>query len=424
VGLDYYVKRGVYMRGEILAVGTEILLGDIVNTNAQYLARRLADLGISVFSQSVVGDNEERLLNAFKIAFERAELVITTGGLGPTKDDLTKEVGAKYFNKEFFVHEESLHFLEDFFAKRNLSVNEGNRKQVYIPIGAHVLTNDYGTAPGCIIEENDKILIMLPGPPKEMKPMFENYVVPYLKKYDNGVLISKVLRICGIGEGQMAEKISDIIENQGNPTVAPYAKEGEVTLRITSKAKDAETAEKLIFPVEQNIRQILGEDIYGIGDTSLDEVVGEKLINSRLTISTAESCTGGLLAGRLINYPGISEVFMEGAVTYNNEAKIKRLEVSSEIIQLHGAVSSETAAAMAVGIAKVSGTNIGISTTGIAGPTGGTKEKPVGLVYVGLSINGHVKTKELRLWGNRQNIRERTVIAALDWLRRELNNIY
>jgi nicotinamide-nucleotide amidase len=411
------------MRGEILAVGTELLLGDIVNTNAQYLARRLADLGISVFNQSVVGDNEERLLDAFKMAFNRAELVITTGGLGPTKDDLTKEVGAKYFNREFYVHEESLHFLEDFFAKRNLSVNEGNRKQAYIPIGAHILTNDYGTAPGCIINENDKILIMLPGPPKEMKPMFENYVVPYLKKYDNGVLISKVLHICGIGEGQMAEKISSIIDNQDNPSVAPYAKDGEVILRITAKAKDENTALELISPIEYKIRQILGADIYGIGDTSLEEVVGEKLVESKLTISTAESCTGGLLASRLINYPGISEVFLEGAVTYNNEAKIKRLGVNPEIIKLNGAVSKETAAAMAAGIAKVAGTNIGISTTGIAGPTGGTTEKPVGLVYVGLSINGNVMTKELHLWGMRQNIRERTVITALDWLRRELENI-
>ena len=411
------------MRGEILAVGTELLLGDIVNTNAQYLARRLADLGISVFNQSVVGDNEERLLDTFKIAFNRAELVITTGGLGPTKDDLTKEVGAKYFSKELFIHEASLHFLEDFFGKRNLPVNEGNRKQAYIPIGAHVLPNDYGTAPGCIIDENNKILIMLPGPPKEMKPMFENYVVPYLKKYDTGVLISKVLRICGIGEGQMAEKISSIIDNQDNPTVAPYAKEGEVTLRITGKAKDEEAAQKIIFPIENKIRQILGADIYGIGDTSLEEVVGQKLINSKLTISTVESCTGGLLAGRLINYPGISEVFMEGAVTYSNEAKIKRLGVSPDIINANGAVSREVAAAMAVGIAKVSGTNIGISTTGVAGPAGGTKEKPVGLVYIGLCINGIVKTKELRLWGMRQKIRERTVVEALDWLRRELDTI-
>lgn len=411
------------MRAEILAVGTELLLGDIVNTNAQYLARRLADLGISVYHQSVVGDNEERLMGAFELAFNRVDLVITTGGLGPTKDDLTKEVGAKYFNKEFYVHEESLKKLEEFFLIRNLVVNEGNRKQAYIPVGGVVLQNDNGTAPGCIIDEDNRILVMLPGPPKEMKPMFENYVVPYLKKYQDGVLVSKTLRICGIGEGHMAEKIGDIIDNQNNPTVAPYAKDGEVTLRITAKAKTEEEAEKLIVPTENSIRDILREDIYGVGETSLENVVAEMLINKKLTIAVAESCTGGLLAGRLINYSGISSVFLEGVVSYSNEAKMNRLGVRAETLEKFGAVSPEVAGEMAAGIAKTANSSIGISTTGIAGPTGATEDKPVGLVYIGLCINGIIKTKRLNLWGNRQNIRERTVIQALDWLRRELNSI-
>lgn len=411
------------MKAEILAVGTEILLGDIINTNAQYLARRLADLGISVYHQTVVGDNEERLLEAFELAFKRGELIITTGGLGPTKDDLTKEVGAKYFGKSFFVHEESLRQLEEFFSKRNLVVNEGNRKQVYIPEGGHILRNDNGTAPGCIIDEDGKILIMLPGPPKEMMPMFENYVVPYLDKYQKGVLISKNLRVCGIGEGHMAEKIGSIIDNQDNPTVAPYAKEGEVTLRITAKAENEEDAQELIAPMEKKIRDILGEDIYGVGDTTLENVVGEALISRKLTVAIAESCTGGLLAGRLINYPGISSVFMDGVVAYSNESKIKRLGVKKETLEKFGAVSPEIAMEMAIGVAKGAETNIGISTTGIAGPSGGTEEKPVGLVYVGLYINGVIKNKELRLWGNRQKVRESTVTQALDWLRRELNKL-
>lgn len=409
------------MKAEILAVGTEILLGDIINTNAQYLARRLADLGFSVYHQTVVGDNEERLLEAYELAFKRGELVITTGGLGPTKDDLTKEVGAKYFGKSFFVHEKSLQKLEKLFLKRNLVVNEGNRKQAYIPEGGHILPNDNGTAPGCIIDEDGKILIMLPGPPKEMMPMFENYVVPYLDKYRKGVLISKSLRVCGIGEGHMAEKISSIIDNQDNPTVAPYAKEGEVTLRITAKAKNAESAQELIAPTEKKIRDILGEDIYGVGDTTLENVVGEMLISRKLTVAIAESCTGGLLAGRLINYPGISSVFMDGVVAYSNESKIKRLGVKKETLEKFGAVSHEIAAEMAIGVAESANTNIGISTTGIAGPSGGTVEKPVGLVYVGLYINGVVKTKELNLWGDRQKVRASTVTQALDWLRRELN---
>ena len=412
------------MKAEILAVGTEILLGDIVNTNAQYLARRLADLGILVYYQTVVGDNEERLIEAYELAFKRGELVITTGGLGPTKDDLTKEAGAKYFGKSFYVHEESLKKLDNLFSIRNLIINEGNRKQAYIPVGGHILQNDNGTAPGCIIDENGKILIMLPGPPKEMMPMFENYVVPYLEKYGKGVLKSKVLRICGIGEGHMAEKISSIIDNQDNPTVAPYAKEGEATLRITAKAENAERALELIAPMEKKIRDILGDDIYGINDTTLENVIGEILVGRGLTVATAESCTGGLLAGRLINYPGISSVFMDGVVVYSNESKIKRLGVKKETLEKFGAVSPEIAMEMAKGVAEGANTNIGISTTGIAGPSGGTDEKPVGLVYIGLYINGVVKTKELRLWGDRQRIRASAVTQAIDWVRRELNNIF
>lgn len=408
------------MKAEILAVGTELLLGDILNTNAQYLSRRLADLGINVYYQTVVGDNPERLKNAYRIAFDRADIVITTGGLGPTKDDLTKEIGAEFFNKKLIPHEESLKKIEDFFKKLNRTFTEGNKKQGYFPEGAYILTNDHGTAPGCIINENGKMLIMLPGPPFEMVPMFENYAVPYLEKFQEHVLVSKVLRICGIGEGHMADKISDIIDNQTNPTVAPYAKQGEVTLRITARGNTRAEAEKLIEPVEKEIRERLGDDIYGEGETSLESIVGDMLVNNNLPISTAESCTGGLLAGRLVNYPGVSSVFMEGVVAYSNESKIRLLGVKKETLEKFGAVSRETAAEMAKGIAETSGTRIGISTTGIAGPTGGTDEKPVGLVYIGLYIDGVVKTKEFHFPGDRQKVRDRTVVNALDWLRREV----
>ncbi len=408
------------MKAEILAVGTEILLGDIVNTNAQYLAKRLADLGISVYHQSVVGDNPERLLEAYRLAFGRADLVITTGGLGPTKDDLTKEVAFEYFGKQSVIHEESLKIIEGYFKKMNRPMAESNKKQAYFPVDAVILPNNNGTAPGCIIEKNSKIVALLPGPPREMKPMFEESVVPYLKKFQQGVLVSKVLRVIGVGESTAAEMLEDILDNQTNPTVAPYAKEGEVTFRITAKASSEEEGKKLIETIEVEIRKRLGENIYGEGDTTLENVVGEMLVNRNLTISTAESCTGGMVAATLINYAGISSVLMEGAVTYSNEAKINRLGVLRETLDKHGAVSSEVAAEMAQGIAKTAGTNIGLSTTGIAGPGGGSDEKPVGLVYIGLYINGEVKTKKLNLSGNRQKIRERATMQLIDWLRREL----
>lgn len=408
------------MRAEILAVGTELLLGNIVNTNAQYIAKRLADLGIEVYHQAVIGDNPKRLMDAYTAAFKRADLVITTGGLGPTKDDLTKEVAFDYFGKEAVLHKDILDNIEEYFKKINRNMVESNKKQAYFPMDVLILKNNHGTAPGCIIEEGNKTLIVLPGPPREMKHMFEDYVIPYLMKYQDGILVSRVLRIIGIGESAAAEMIEDIIDKGKNPTIATYAKESEVTIRITAKANTEEEAKKLIVPVEEEIRRRLGIAVYGEGETQIEEVVGKILVDNKLTISTAESCTGGLLAGKIINYPGISTVFKEGVITYSNEAKIKRLKVKKEILDKFGAVSSQVAAEMAEGIAKASGTDIGISTTGIAGPEGGSDEKPVGLVYIGLYIKGEVKTKELHLAGDRQKVRNTAVIRAIEWLRREL----
>ncbi|QCX32762.1 competence/damage-inducible protein A [Caloramator sp. E03] len=411
------------MIAEILSVGTELLLGDTLNTNAQYLSKRLADLGIFVYFQTVVGDNSERLKKAYDIAFKRADIVITTGGLGPTKDDLTKEIGAEYFGKKLILHEDLLEEIKGYFKKLNRDFAKSNEKQAYFPQGAVILPNENGTAPGCIIDEKGKMLIMLPGPPFEMIPMFENYVVPYIKKYIDGAIVSKVIRTFGIGESHMAEKVSDLIENMTNPTVAPYAKQNEAILRITARAKDEFEAKKLIEPIAQEIKKRLGDYIYGEDEDTLENVVGKMLIDNNLTISTAESCTGGLVAAKLINYPGISKVFIEGAVTYSNEAKISRLKVKKETLEKHGAVSSQVAAEMALGIAKASNTRIGISTTGIAGPGGGSDEKPVGLVYIGLSIDGNVKTIKYNFSGDRQKIRERAAMYAIDFLRRELKNI-
>lgn len=410
------------MNAEILAVGTELLLGDILNTNAQYLSKQLALLGIGVYYQTVVGDNEDRLYSAYKNAFERADLVITTGGLGPTDDDLTKEIGAKYFNKELILNENWAEKVKCYF-KKNHNMPKTNLKQAYIPEDAIILDNDNGTAPGCIIEENNKILIMLPGPPNECMPMFEKSVIPFLKSKQSDTIQSKVLHLCGIGESAAAEAIRDLMNKSENPTIAPYAKTNEVLLRVTAKAENEESAEKLIEPVVSEIYNILGKYIYGEDNTSIEKAIMEKIIEKGFTISVAESCTGGKIVSKLVNYAGASKVLIEGIVTYSNESKINRLNVKKETLDNFGAVSEQTAKEMAEGIAEISGSNIGISTTGIAGPEGGSEEKPVGLVYIGICINGKTVVKELNLRGNREKIRSRAAIEALNMLRCEINNI-
>jgi len=407
---------------EVLSVGTELLLGDILNTNTQYLNRRLAELGITVYFNTTVGDNPQRLKNALEIAFSRSDMVIATGGLGPTKDDLTKEVSAEFFGKKLILHEESLNRIKEFFEKRGLPLTEGNIKQAYIIEGSKVIPNDWGTAPGLILETNGKILILLPGPPREMIPMFETYVVPYLLTLSSETIQSKVLRICGLGESFMEERVKDLIENQTNPTIAPYAKEGEAILRITAKAKSKEEAEKLIEAVEREIRRRLGDFIYGEGDVTLEEVVVKLLMEKGRTIAIAESCTGGMISSRIVNVPGVSKVFKEAIIAYSNEAKIKRLNVSEETLRKYGAVSKECALEMARNVALISGADIGLSATGIAGPEGGTSNKPVGLVYLGLYMNGAEDYKELKLSGDRNRIRLYTTINALDFLRRHILN--
>lgn len=408
------------MKAEIIAIGTEILLGDIVNSNAQYLAQELATLGIDMYYQQVVGDNEKRIIHAFDEAYSRSNIIITTGGLGPTDDDLTKEVAAKYFNKELLPDEQSIEKIKNYFKFRERKMTNNNLKQGLIPEGAIIIDNNNGTAPGVIIEENNKIMIILPGPPKEMKPMFEETVKPYLQKKSDSILVSKVIKILGIGESAVAEELKDIMNAQTNPTIAPYAKEVGVMLRITAKAGNKEEALKLITPIEEEIKNRLGDNIYATEDISIEDVVAKLLIEKKLTISTAESCTGGMIAGTLINYPGISEVFLEGVVTYSNEAKHNRLGVKNETLEKYGAVSEETAREMAVGIAKAAKTDVSIVTTGIAGPEGGTKEKPVGLVYVGVYVQGEVTVKRCIFNGNRSRVRLQATITGLDMLRRVL----
>ena len=411
------------MKAEIITVGTEILLGDILNTNSRYLSRELAAMGIEMYYQITVGDNEERLLKTLEESLNRSDIVICTEGLGPTEDDITKEVCAKYFGYELELHKSSLDAMIERFKHMNRVPTKNNEKQAYFPKEAYILKNDNGTAPGCIMEKEGKMIVVLPGPPKEMESMFENYVKPYLSKLTDDVIESEVLRIIGVGESKVENDILDIIDSQTNPTIATYAKGYECTLRITAKAKSVEEAKELIKPMSDEMKRRFGQSLYATGETSIEEVVAKMLVENNLKIAVAESCTGGMVSASLINYPGISSVFMEGCVTYSNEAKMKSLGVKKETLDVYGAVSPECAKEMASGVAARYNTNVGIATTGIAGPGGGTDEKPVGLVYFGIYINGKVITKKYVFNGDRQGIRERATRTILNDLRLELLNM-
>ena len=411
------------MKTEIITVGTEILLGDILNTNTHYLSNELANMGIDVYYQITVGDNEQRLLSQLKESFKRSDLVILTGGLGPTEDDITKEVCAKYFNMEMEFHEQSWDKIIEIHNKMNRKPTENNRKQAYFPKGSLILPNKYGTAPGCIVEKDKKTIILMPGPPKEMKPMFDNYVKPFLLKDNKNILKSKVLRIIGMGESKIENDLLDLIDKQINPTIATYAKDGECTVRITAKGKNEKEVESLIEPISNEIKSRFKEKVYGEDDTAIEDEVAKILVDNNLTIAVAESCTGGMVAADLINYPGISSVFMEGCVTYSNEAKMMTLNVKKETLNTVGAVSEQCAKEMSEGVAARHNTNIGLSTTGIAGPEGGSEDKPVGLVYMGITINNKTIVKKYIFNGNRQQIRSRACKTLLNDLRLELLKI-
>ena len=403
---------------ELISVGTEILLGNIVNTNAAYLSEECAKLGLSCYYQTVVGDNEQRLTETLELALGRADIVILGGGLGPTQDDLTKEVAAKVCKKEMHLDEKAKNDIEVYFNKRKMSIPDNNWKQAMIPEDSVVLYNENGTAPGVIIEYGEKRVVLLPGPPNELKPMFKEQVVPYFQKMLPGIIYSKTVKICGIGESRVETMIEDLINKQSNPTIATYAKTGEVHLRVTAAAKDESAAKKLLKPVIKELKEIFGTAIYSTDDNvTLEMAIADLLIANNLTISTVESCTGGLLAGRIINSPGVSETFKSGFVTYSNKAKRKIVGVKKSSLEKYGAVSKQVAEEMAQGAIAVSKADVAVSTTGIAGPDGGTAEKPVGLVYISCCVGGNTTTKELRLSGNRARIRESTVAHALVLLR-------
>lgn len=407
------------MKAEILAVGTEILLGDIVNTNAQYLAKELANMGVTVQHQAVVGDNHQRLKEAMEQALSRCDMVITSGGLGPTQDDITKETAAEVFGKKLYLHKESKDRLEEHFKGRNMAQN--NYKQAYMPEGAVVLPNNNGTAPGCIIEEKGKIIVVLPGPPRELKPMFSESVVPFISEKTNCTLVSREIHVINVGESKAAEVMDDLIKNSTNPTVAPYAKDNEMLFRVTGKGKDKQECEEIIEPVVKEIYNRLGNYIYGENEETLVSSIMKILEEKKWTLATAESCTGGMVASRIVDYAGASKAFVNGMVTYTNESKSRLLDVKCDTLEKWGAVSPQTAEEMCLGAAKVSNTNIGISTTGVAGPGGGTAEKPVGLVYIGVAINGKAVVERLDIHlGSRNRIRGYATSRVLALLRQEL----
>lgn len=412
------------MTVELVCVGTEILLGNIVNTNAAYLAEQCAMLGLSCYHQSVVGDNEQRMEETIRRAVSRSDIVILSGGLGPTKDDLTKEVTAQVFDMELLEDPHTRARIQEYFDQNHRGqITENNWKQAQVPEGSMVIDNYNGTAPGLILQKDGKTAILLPGPPNELKPMFERDIRPFLNRLEPEGIYSKMVKICGFGESKVESMITDILESQTNPTIAPYAKTGEVHLRITAKAINEETADEMMEPMMEELYRRFGSQIFTTEEAvTLEETVVELLKEKGKTVTTAESCTGGLVAGRLLNVPGASSVYMEGYITYSNEAKEKLLGVSHSTLEQYGAVSKETACEMAEGAAKAAGADLAISVTGIAGPDGGTKEKQVGLVYVGCYADGEARAYEFHFTGNRAKNRESTVAKALTILREALIN--
>ncbi len=359
-------------------------MGDIVNTDAQFLSVELAKMGISVLHQTTVGDNPDRLRNVLEIASGRSDIIIASGGLGPTPDDLTKEICCDFFGKECTLHQESLDKMKSYFSSKNLKMSENNVKQAMLPADGVIFPNDNGTAPGCAIEKDGKHILMLPGPPRELKPMFSNYAVPYLKKFSDKIILSHTVRTFGIGESTMSQMVEDLLESE-NPSVAPYAKEGEALLRVTAMAENEETANELAKPVIDKIKSRLGKYIYGIDEPNIESAVVKMLKENKLTLATAESCTGGLIGKRITDISGASSVFECGIISYSNEIKQSILGVSADDLKKFGAVSEPVARQMAVGALKVSGADIAVSVTGIAGPDSDGTDKPVGLCYIGLA---------------------------------------
>ena len=409
------------MKTAILSVGTEILFGQIVNTNTVYLSQQMNMLGFDVMYHYTVGDNPKRVEEMIDLAFQDCDLILTTGGLGPTQDDLTKEVACKALDDTLVMMDDVLEEITKYFKTLGREMTENNKKQAIMPSRATVFHNDAGTAPGFALEKDGKYIICMPGPPREMKRMFQKSAVPFLQSMIDGALYYRQIRFFGIGESMLETQLLDLIDNQTDPTLATYAKEGECSLRIASKRATEEEAEHAVDEMLEKVKERVGHYIYSCDDEELAQVVADRLMEQGLTLSSAESCTGGMFASTMTDIPGISQCFDRGLVTYSNQAKMEELGVSAGTLEKFGAVSEETALEMVEGLKRVSGSDVCISVTGIAGPGGGSEEKPVGLVYIGFSYGDKKICKKIQMRNvNRSWNRHYTLLCMLNVIYRNI----
>ena len=415
------------MKAEIISIGDELLIGQVINSNQAYIAEKLNSVGIFGDKMTTIGDDEGEILSAFQKAYSSHDVITVTGGLGPTHDDITRSVVCKFFHTDSIINDEALENVKRIFARRKSAPHKINEDQALVPRGCVVIQNRLGTAPGYFFERDGKYFIVLPGVPYEMKAMMDDFVLPFFENHKTGFIIRhRTLKTTGIAESFLAEQIGDVYKifpPDSGITLAFLPSSLGVRLRITVKAKSVEEAENKIHGVETKLRNKIEKYIYATGDMELEDAIGKLLNERKLTFAVAESCTGGLIADRITNVPGSSEYFERGIITYSNKSKMDELGVPSELISQHGAVSREVAEAMALGIRTKSNTDIGISTTGIAGPTGGSPEKPVGLVWIGYSNNNETFAMQFNFGGERRIIKERAAQAALELMRRKILKI-
>jgi len=407
----------------LISTGTELLLGSTIDTNSIFLSEKLAEIGIKVIGKSIVGDSNEHIQDAFIIGLKSADIIISSGGLGPTKDDLTKEVACKVMGIKMEIVEEEVKRLEQFFARRKRDMPESNLKQAMFPPESIVLRNSLGTAPGMYIKKEDKIMVLLPGPPREMRNMYIEEVEPLLKKefhLDTNRAVSRTIKVFGPGESQVEEMLADVLDEPLGCSLALLAVDGEVHIKVTAEGEDINGSQQILEMITRRINQKMGNSIIGYDDETLSSKIAEFLINEGKTIAVAESCTGGLLAKTITDLPGSSNYFWGSVTSYSNEAKKVLLNVNEETLEKYGAVSKEAAAEMAQALVEKFGVNFGLSTTGVAGPDGGTEKNPVGLVYIALADKHCCNVKEMRFVGDRDAIRMLSAKTAMDLLRRHL----
>lgn len=407
------------MTVEIISVGTEILLGTIVNKNAAFLAAKCAGLGLNCYYQTVVGDNSDRLKEVLKTAVKRADIVMFTGGMGSAEDDITKQTVADFCKKELHEDEQCKKRIEEYYFNRGKKPSEKKFRQAFVPQDAVIMHNRISTAPGLIMETSDAKLLLFPGDPEAVAAMFEEFAAPYISRLTPGAIETQTVKLCGVMEDEAEAKIKDLIDGQDNPTIATCVKEDEIQIRVTASGKNQKEAQKLIKPIVKELKVRFGYDIYSTEEnSSLEKAVVELLKSNNLTVTCAESCTGGMLSSRIIDVPGASDIYKIGIVTYSNKAKRKFLGVKKATLQKYGAVSEQTAKEMAKGAAANYKADVAIAVTGIAGPDGGTAEKPVGLVYIGCCIMGEVTVRKFYFKGNRTQIRQASTVSALMLMRK------